>query len=82
MTLRPALAGAAIIALLLTGCANPPERETRPRAASSSTPAATPTPSVVHDTTLTTEPAAAPAAESAGESAGEETPETAAADRH
>jgi len=42
MTLRPALAGIAIIALLLTGCADMPERENRPRAAASSVPAATP----------------------------------------
>jgi hypothetical protein len=42
MTLRPALAGAAIIALLLTGCANPPERDNSPRATASSAPITTP----------------------------------------
>jgi hypothetical protein len=73
MTLRPALAGAAIIALLLTGCASTPEAENSVRATGSSTGIATPA------QTETPEPAATvtPATESpATETPATATPET------
>ena len=52
MPLRPALAGGAIIALLLTGCAGTPEPETSPRTAASGTTARTASP----EPTATPEP--------------------------
>jgi hypothetical protein len=63
MTLRPTLAGVAIIALLLTGCAGTPNSDTSSRSTVSSTGevAPTPTTTVTLEPTATSEPASAPA---------------------